>query len=58
MRACCCRGGAKSALRTSISGCTIRQTVTRATLSGGATYEITVPLSYHPATGGCPAGQY
>ena len=49
---------AKSALRTSISGFTIRQTVTRATLSGGATYEITVPLSYHPATGGRPAGQY
>ena len=48
----------KSALRTSISGFTIRQTVTRATLSGGATYEITVPLSYHPATGGRPAGQY
>ena len=49
---------AKSALRTSISGFTIRQTVTRAALTGGATYEITVPLSYHPAAGGRPAGQY
>ena len=49
---------AKAALRTSISGFTIRQTITQATLTGGATYEITVPLSYHPATGGRPAGQY
>ena len=49
---------AKSALRTSISGFTIRQTVTRAVLTGGATYEITVPMSYHPAAGGRPAGQY
>ena len=45
-------------LRTSISGLTITQKITSATLSGGARYQVVIPLSYHPASGGRPAGQY
>jgi hypothetical protein len=45
-------------LRTSIAGQTLRQTVTSARLTGGARYEIVMPLSYHPARAGHPGGQY
>jgi hypothetical protein len=45
-------------LRTSIAGQTLEHTVTTATLSGGATYEVVVQLSYHPAASGRPAGSY
>ena len=45
-------------LRTSIAGQTLEHTVTTATLSGGATYEVVVQLSYHPAASGRPAGDY
>jgi hypothetical protein len=45
-------------LRTSIAGHTLVQTITTATLSGGALYEVVVDLSYHPATQGRPAGRY
>jgi hypothetical protein len=49
---------AKNRVRTSIAGQTLEQTVTTATLSGGATYELAVQLSYHPAVSGRPAGAY
>jgi hypothetical protein len=45
-------------LRTSIAGLTITQTIGTASLSGGARYEVVVPLSYHPAIGARAAGQY
>ena len=45
-------------LRTSIAGQTLEHTVTSAALSGGATYEVVVDLSYHPAASGRPAGNY
>jgi hypothetical protein len=45
-------------LRTSIAGQTLDHTVTSAALSGGATYEVVVDLSYHPAASGRPAGNY
>jgi hypothetical protein len=45
-------------LRTSIAGFTIKQTVATATITNGARYDVVVPLSYHPATNGRPAGQY
>lgn len=44
--------------RTSISGLTITQKITKATLTNGARFEVVVPLSYHPAVAGRPAGQY
>ncbi|MGE5293097.1 MAG: hypothetical protein ACM3ML_39120 [Micromonosporaceae bacterium] len=49
---------AKNKLRTSIAGITITQKITSAVLTNGARYEVVVPLSYHPATAGRPAGQY
>lgn len=45
-------------LRTSIAGLTLRQTVSAATLTNGARYEVLLTLSYHPATGTRPAGQF
>ncbi len=45
-------------LRTSIAGTTITQKITGAVLTNGARYEVVVPLSYHTAIGGRPAGQY
>lgn len=45
-------------LRTSISGLQMRQTITSARLTNGARYEVVLPLSYHPAMAGRPAGQY
>jgi len=44
--------------RTSIAGLTIRQTTTSCSLTGGARYELVLDLSYHPASGGRPAGNY
>lgn len=44
--------------RTSISGLTITQKITKATLSNGARFEVVIPLSYHPSIAGRPAGQY
>jgi hypothetical protein len=49
---------ARNKLRTSIAGTTITQRITSAVLTSGARYEMVVPLSYHPATGGRVAGQY
>jgi hypothetical protein len=49
---------ARNKLRTSIAGTTITQRITSAVLTGGARYEVVVPLSYHPATAGRVAGQY
>ncbi len=43
---------------TSIAGQTIEHTFTSARLTGGARYEVTIPLSYHPAAPGRPAGTY
>lgn len=48
----------RNRLRTSIAGTTLTQKVTSVKLSNGARYEIVIPLSYHPATAGRPAGQY
>jgi hypothetical protein len=45
-------------VRTSIAGQTLDHSLTSATLSGGATYEVGVDLSYHPAASGRPAGNY
>ncbi|MFZ0324871.1 MAG: hypothetical protein WAN48_12175 [Actinomycetes bacterium] len=45
-------------LRTGIAGQSLRHTIGASTLSNGATYEIVVALSYHPARGGRPAGNY
>ncbi len=45
-------------LRTSIAGQTLVQTVTSARLTQGATYEVVVDMSYHPAASGRPAGTY
>jgi hypothetical protein len=45
-------------LRTSIAGLSIRHTVTSATLTNAAKYEVLLTLSYHPAATGRPAGQY
>ncbi len=45
-------------LRTSIAGHTLRHTFAASSVSGSAVYEITVLLSYHPATQGRPAGAY
>lgn len=45
-------------LRTSISGLTISLKVSSATLTGGARFQVEIPLSYHPAQSGRPAGQY
>ena len=49
---------ARNRLRTSIAGLTIAQQVTSAAITGGARYDIVIPLSYHPARNGRPAGQY
>jgi hypothetical protein len=49
---------ARNRLHTSIAGTTITQKITSAMLSNGATYELAVTLSYHPAAAGRPAGQY
>jgi hypothetical protein len=49
---------ARNRLRTSIAGTTITQRITSAALTNGATYEVVVALSYHPATAGRPGGQY
>lgn len=49
---------AKNKMRTSIAGTTLTQKITSAVLTNGARYEIKIPLSYHPATAGRPAGQY
>ena len=45
-------------LRTSIAGQTLEHTVTSMRLTTGARYEVVVPLSYHPAISGRPAGAY
>jgi hypothetical protein len=45
-------------LRTSIAGHSLRHSVSSRALTGGSTYEVIVSLSYHPATGGRPAGNY
>jgi hypothetical protein len=45
-------------LRTSIAGTVLRHTMGGNRLTNGATYEVVVLLSFHPATGGRPAGQY
>ncbi len=45
-------------LRTSIAGHSLRHSVSSSSLTGGATYEVIVSLSYRPATGGRPAGNY
>jgi hypothetical protein len=45
-------------LRTSVAGQTLEHTVTTATLGAGATYEVAVQLSYHPAASGRPAGDF
>jgi hypothetical protein len=45
-------------LRTSVAGQTLEHSVTSARLTGGATYEVVVELSYHPAGSGRPAGAY
>jgi hypothetical protein len=47
----------RNKLRTSIAGTTMTQKITSAVLTNGARYEVVVPLSYHPATAGRPAGQ-
>lgn len=44
--------------RTSIAGLRLVHRVTSVRLTNGARYEIVLPLSYHPAAGGRPAGQY
>jgi hypothetical protein len=49
---------ARNRLRTSIAGTTITQRISSAALTNGATYEVVVALSYHPATAGRPGGQY
>lgn len=49
---------AKNKLRTGIAGQSLRHTVGACTLSEGATYEVVVGLSFHPAVGGRPAGNY
>lgn len=48
----------RNKLRTSIAGTTMTQRITSAVLTNGARYEVIVPLSYHPASAGRPAGQY
>ncbi len=48
----------RNKLRTSIAGTTMTQKITSAVLTNGARYEVVVQLSYRPATGGRPAGQY
>jgi hypothetical protein len=45
-------------VRTSIAGQTLDHTLTSATLTGGATYEVGINLSYHPAAAGRPAGNF
>jgi hypothetical protein len=45
-------------LRTAIAGHRLRQVVTGMRCDLGAHYEVTVQLSYRPATGGRPAGHY
>ena len=45
-------------LRTGIAGHSLRHSVSSSSLTAGATYEVIVSLSYHPATGGRPAGNY
>lgn len=52
------RPAARNKLHTCIAGTTITQRITSAALTNGATYELVVPLSYHPATAGRPAGEY
>jgi hypothetical protein len=49
---------ARNRLHTSIAGTTVTQKITSAVLTNGATYEVAVTLSYHPAAAGRPAGQY
>lgn len=45
-------------LRTSVAGQTLVQTATSARLTQGASYEVVVSMSYHPAASGRPAGTY
>jgi hypothetical protein len=45
-------------LRTSIAGHSLRHTFGASRLTSGATYEVRVTLSSHPAVGARPAGQY
>lgn len=45
-------------LRTAITGHTLRHTFGASLLTGGATYEVQIRLSHHPAEAGRPAGQY
>lgn len=49
---------ARNKLRSSLAGITLTQRITSAVLNNGARYEVVMPLSYHPATAGRPAGQY
>ncbi|HET7310767.1 MAG TPA: hypothetical protein VFJ17_05525 [Mycobacteriales bacterium] len=49
---------ARHHLRTSVAGQTLVHTVESASLSHGATYEIVIGLSHHPAAEGRRAGQY
>lgn len=49
---------ARQRLRTSIAGQTLVQRITSAHLTGGARYEIVVPLSLHPAGPGRPAARF
>lgn len=52
------RPTARNKLHTSIAGTTVTQRITSASLTSGATYELVIPLSYHPAVAGRPDGQY
>jgi hypothetical protein len=52
------RPAARNKLHTCIAGTTITQRITSVALADGAVYELVVPLSYHPATAGRPAGEY
>lgn len=52
------RPTARNRLHTSIAGTALTQRITSAALTRGATYELVMPLSYHPAVAGRPAGQY
>ena len=45
-------------LRTGIAGHSLRHSVTSFGTTGGATYEVVIALSYHPAIADRPAGNY
>ena len=49
---------ARHHLRTSVAGQTLVHSVESASITHGATYEIVIGLSHHPAAEGRPAGQY